>query len=813
MHSNAASNSPVVRDIVLVGGGHSHAIVLREFLLRPMAGVRLTLISVHEYAFYSGMLPGLVAGHYRLDETRIDLDKLCALAGARFYKARVTGIDRAAKQVLCQCADGSARPAVPYDLLSINVGGAPDTASVPGAAEFTLPVKPIETFLERWNQWLDHESGRRGPGYTHPLRVAVVGGGAGGVELLLAMRQRLQRLGQAIELSLFTDGPHLLPTHNADVQRHAAQALREHGVAVHTHSPVVRAGPNRLQVGEQWLAFDEIIWVTRSRGAAWLKETGLALSPDGFIQVNDALQALTPSGEADASIFAAGDAAHMVNYALEKAGVFAVRQGRPLAENLRKALLHKPLRRYRPQPHWLALISLGKRRAIASRGGFWGTVLGRAANALAQQALWDWKDAIDRRFMQMFDSLGQMKPARFRAGGLLASWGGAASAVLHRAESEQVDAAQAMRCGGCGAKVPAGVLTRALAGLVPLAHPDVVIGLNAPDDAALVRVPAGQALVQSVDFFRSFMDDPYLLGRIAAQHALGDLFAMGATPQSASAIATVPPGLDRKVEVLLRDLMQGAVEVLNAAGCALVGGHTGEGAELALGFAVNGLIDEAALPAVGYGSAASGVATATAAQSAGRLMTKRGLQAGEVLILTKALGTGALLAARPMGLTQGRWIHEALAAMQQSNQAASRCLLAHGVRACTDVTGFGLLGHLQEMMQSSSVDVQLDLSRLPLLDGVIPCLEAGASSSLHSANARFAQVIKNIEWARQHPHYQVLFDPQTAGGLLTSVAPERAQACLAELRALGYVHAAWIGRITPMSTAAAALECVSVWDQ
>ncbi|MBU1263865.1 MAG: selenide, water dikinase SelD, partial [Gammaproteobacteria bacterium] len=748
-----ASESPVLRDIVLIGGGHSHVVVLRMWAMNPLPGARLTLICTDTDTPYSGMLPGYIAGHYTCDDAHIDVRRLAEFAGARYYRDEVVGIDRAARRVICRT-----RPPVAYDALSINIGSTPSLAQVPGADAHAVPVKPIRQFNARWLALLERVRGHAGA-----TTVAVVGGGAGGVELALAMQYRLRRELTAqgrepdeLRMHLLTAGPNILPTHNAAVRRSFESVLAQRGVTLRLDAEVIRVAENCLETRRgETLQADEIVWVTQAGGAAWLADTGLALDEAGFVQVRNTLQT-----ETDPLIFAAGDCASIIDQPLEKAGVFAVRMGPTLAGNLRRTLLGQSLKPYRPQRRWLALISTGDQHAIASRGAFYAR----------GDWVWRWKDWIDRRFMLRFSEFPAMPEADKKP---------AQQIPLEAAEQTQAISALAMRCGGCGAKVGATVLSRALAQVQPIERDDVLIGLHAPDDAAVLRVPPGKALVHTVDFFRAFVDDPWLFGRIAANHALGDIFAMGAEAQSATAIATVPPGLEDKVEDTLFQMMSGAVSVLNEAGCALVGGHTGEGRELALGFAVNGLIDETL----------SGV------------MAKGGLRPGDVLILTKPIGTGTLFAAHARLQARGRWIDAALVSMQVSSRAAAACLSAHGARACTDLTGFGLLGHLLEMTRAAGVDAELELDALPLLDGAAETVAAGILSSLHPANTRLRRALRNQKEALDHPNYPLLFDPQTAGGLLASVPADRATDCIRALKASGYPQTAAIGRIRGASDA------------
>ena len=700
------------------------------------------------------MLPGYIAGHYEYDDVHIDLSRLAQFGQSRLYRAEVIGIDRINKKVLCRN-----RPPVPYDKLSINIGSTPQMLEVPGATENVVPVKPIVQFNQRWLALLERVRTKAGK-----TVIAVVGAGAGGVELTLAMqfrlRNELKALGRNpddLNFHLFNSAAEILPTHNRSVRASFMKVLQERGVKLHLHAEVKKIADKVLktQSGET-LAADEIMWVTRAGGAAWLRETGLELDEQGFIKVNDHLQTLN-----DPDIFAAGDIASMVNYPLEKAGVFAVRQGKPLSENLRRSVTGDALEAYHPQSRWLALISTGDQYAIASRGaiGFQGAWV------------WRWKNWIDQRFMRKFSDFPAMDAQADKASG-----GPGSSVVkLDKEEEQQAISAIAMRCGGCGAKVGSTVLSRALAAISPIERDEVMIGLHSPDDAAVVRVPPGKAVVHSVDFFRAFIDDPYIFGKVAANHALGDLWAMGAEAQSATAIATVPSGLEAKVEDAVFQMMAGAVEVLNEANCALVGGHTGEGKELALGFAVNGLIDENLKGA----------------------MIKGSMRAGDVLILTKPIGTGTLFAAHARLQARGRWIDEALKWMVMSNRQGAQCLREFGVTAATDLTGFGLLGHLVEMTKPSGVDAELHLSALPVLDGAVEMAAAGILSSLQPANVRLRRALRNQAEMVQHPRYPLIFDPQTAGGLLATVAADRAEDCLKALRALGYEKACAIGRILP----------------
>ncbi len=725
------SSEPIRQDIVLVGGGHSHVAVLKQFGMKPEPGVRLTLIARDLSMPYSGMVPGLIAQHYTSAECHIDLRPLAVFAGARLIHAPATRLDLSKNIVHI-----AGRPAVAFDFLSLDSGSTPSTASIAGA-ENALPIKPVDRFLASQVKLANEIACKSGP-----FHIVVVGGGASDVELTLSLDGHLRRNAATlarypddISLTIVEASGKLLPSYNAAARRRLVHTLAERNIAVHTDTRLTQidADSVTLSTGET-LTADRAILAINGEAPPWIAESGLALDERGFVRIDNNLR--SPS---HTNVFAAGDLASMDNCELPKAGIYAVRQGPYLAKNLRRAALGQPLKAYQPQKQTLALITTGDHYAIAARGSL----------SVGGTWMWRWKDWIDRRWMRKYQELPDMA-AQNSAGG-------------------DGDVLGKLRCGGCGAKVPAPILRRALNRLPPQLKDGLEQGLDAPDDAAVLMPPLGKALVQTNDQFRAFIDDPYLFARIAANHCLGDIFAMGAKPHSALAAVMLPHDGEDKIAEDLYQLLAGATKTLAEAGAVLAGGHTGEGAEMAFGLTVNGYADPYTL------------------------LRKAGLKPGDALILTKPLGTGVLFAADMRTKALGEWIEVAFASMLRSSGPCLSILRTHGVTACTDVTGFGLLGHLVEMLQASDVDAALDLNATPLLPGAVDLSVDGIESTLKPDNE---SAIATRHQPATHIVYPLLFDPQTAGGLLFGVPADRAQACLADLHETAAPDAAIIGRVT-----------------
>ncbi len=700
------------KQIILVGGGHAHALLIKMWGMNPLFGVQLILVSPSWRTPYSGMLPGLLAGHYSPDDIHIDLRKLCRWAGVRFIESRVDSINSTAKTVSL-----TDRDFLSYDLLSLDIGSTPDL-SVPGVAEFAQAVKPISLFYPRYQALL-----KRCRDAQQPLAIAVVGGGAGGIEVVLALAERLRAESLPSEITLVLRNSKLLAGYTDAVSRMVKTELAAAGVQLLENFDVaqVTSGCMTSTTGQQ-CEFDEVFFCTQAIAASWLFDAGLDCDERGFVKVRRSLQSLS-----HADIFAVGDIAAMVDTPRSKAGVYAVRQAPVLLANLKRALLQQPLKPFKPQQNFLSLLSLGGKKALANRGNL------SLSQQSCQSVLWRWKDKIDRRFMAMLSDLPVATMANTEA----------VDRRLIPLNEQDQEINPEMRCAGCGGKVGTDILQQVLTEVTGQREFE-------PEDAATV-ILGSRTLIQSVDQIKAPIDDPYLFGRIATLHALSDAFAMNANPTSSQLLLNMPYAGDLQQGREMTALMRGVLEELQRHDCKLIGGHTAEGADLSVGLVVN-----------------AEYMTQQAATDKG------GLRVGDQLVLTKPLGTGVILAAHMASAVvqaQGNWVNGAIDNMLQSNALAAAVFSELDVSACTDVTGFGLVGHLCEMLRASAVTADIYLADIPFLEGAQQLSEAGVTSSLYKQNAKALKALSIAADVAADPRFALLFDPQTSGGLLVGLEP------------------------------------------
>lgn len=713
---------PALRDLVLVGGGHAHALVLRMWAMDPLPGARLTLVTPDPVTPYTGMLPGLIAGHYRREDLMIDLVRLARFAGARLILDRVTGIDRNQRRLHL-----AGRGPVPYDLAAIDIGITSDLPDLPGA-EHAVAAKPLAAYAEAWEAFL-------AKGLAFP-RVVILGAGLGGVELALATLHRLKAQGTRPTVHLLDRSETLLPGLGTAARKAVLGRLKADGIVLRTGVEVAAIGVASVTLasGEE-IGSDFTLTVTGARPQGWLAETGLETNR-GFLVTDATLRTSDPL------IFASGDCSEIKGLERPKAGVFAVRAAPVLHDNLRAALAGKPLRAFRPQRDYLKLVALGGKAAVADK---WGL-------SVQGPRLWTLKDRIDRAFMDRLSDL----PAMSRPATPATATEGLAEYLSRRP-----------LCGGCGAKLGPGTLAGAIAALPLPARAEVLSGPG--DDAAVLAAGAG-VQVLTTDHLRSFCNDFSMMARLTALHALGDIWAMGARPQVALAQITLPPLGPELQGRALAEIMEAASNTFRAAGADVVGGHSTEGAELTIGFTVTG--------------------------TAPRVVAKGGARVGDALILTKPLGSGTILAAE-MALARlpGRMLGEIWAGcidQMLREQGSAATILGPHAHAMTDVTGFGLAGHLLEMLKDSATAATLRLADIPLMSGAAELAAAGYGSSLQPAN------LAAVSWqmtAPEDPRVPLLTDPQTCGGLLAAVPGDAAEGLVKALREAGH-EAAVIGEVT-----------------
>lgn len=737
----------------------------------PPENVRLQVVLDRPVAVYSGMVPGFVAGDYALHELEIDVLPLARRAKAGVILSAALDLDPVRREISIE-----GRPPIRFDLASLDVGSSVRGLDLPGVAQHTLATRPIGRFVQDFGARLDaFRAHDRAP------RILVVGGGVAGTELAFCLDARLRREGLQPSLAIIAGEKTLLEGSNGSTRRAVAREVTRRGIEILVSQRVVRADESGVfveTIGEVangdskavHLAADLIVWATGAAPTQFPRcagESQLARDAAGLLEVHDTLQTVGFD-----EVFAAGDCARLIDHPwVPRAGVYAVRQGPILDRNLRARLAGGRLTRYRPQRDFLSLLNLGERRALGSK---WGM-------AVANSNVFRLKDWIDRRFMQRFQvldenghptarlaRLGAMEPSKANDGG-----------------------APEMACGGCAAKLGALPLSAALARL-PMApgDPSVLLGLDARDDVAATRDAAGVTTLHNVDVIRSFCDDPWLVGRVAASNALSDLLAKGGRPRYAQAIIGLPDAppdssAEQAQEILFQTL-SGIRRTLDELGVTLLGGHTTIGDVLTVGLSVTGEGPED-----------------------GRILRQAGARAGDHVLLSGGLGTGVVLAADGMGRARGEWVMATYAAMQHTNEVAGRIAHQGGCHAATDVTGFGLAGHLLTLLEPAGLIALIDRSTIPVLPGAISLWASGQRSTAHPTNrAAFLTRIADAQAVDE----AWLFDPQTSGGLLLAVAPDRSARMIEAFARAGERPLIRIGRLIAAPLASSSLHAIRIVD-
>ena len=695
---------PITNDLVLIGGGHSHLSVLMKLSKRPINGNRITLITNEIDTPYSGMIPGYIEGIYSWRDSHIDLYRLCLKLNVRFIHAEVERVSAYEKEIYFKD-----RPKIKFDVLSINTGIQSNNREIKGAAKYCLPVKPISKLA---NNFLNK--------ITNFKSIAFIGGGAGSVELALAIKKRFLNINQDIKITIITGKRGLLSTFPQKTKLTSLKTLEKFKIDIIEYKRVLEVKPKQIILSDKsMLKIDKAILSTNSMTPKWLAKSDILLTKDNYILVNKSFQTNYKY------VFASGDVIDFNNQNLKKAGVFAVRSGKPLAINIKQFILGKKLVEYKFNKNYLALIGTSKRSAIATKYNL----------TFNSRFFFYLKKYIDQNFIKKFSDFKIRKKFTLEA---------LKTDVLNifvKHKEKITDKNDIMQCKGCAAKVPLNALKQAL-------PKDIV---STSEDA--VSVPGQPELYQTVDMISSIITDPFLLGKIAANHSISDMVSVNSKITSAMMILQLPLS---KTEINSRDLEQvllGANEIFKTIDCPLIGGHTmiGKDKDPIIGFSILGQ-----------------------KQKKIKIMkNRRKIKTKDLLILTEKIGSGLIFAGINNYLIDSYFQTDVIKQMIKGNLNFGKISNQLNILSMTDITGFGLANHLLNLIKRDNSKTGLTIypNKIPLFEGVNECLNKDIKSSLFKSNYDIAQ--KDIIYKRDKSKLDnILYDPQTVGGIAFIIPQE-----------------------------------------
>ncbi len=696
---------PITNDLVLIGGGHSHLSVIMELSKKPLKGNRITLISNEIDTPYSGMIPGFIEGIYSWRESHIDLYKLCIKLNIRFIHAEVTKISAIKKEIYLK-----GRPKLKFDVLSINSGIESNYKGIEGAQRNCVPVKPISKLANNFLKEIKNFNS-----------IAFIGGGAGSVELALALKKRLKDTNKNFEITIVSGKNGILSSFPKKTKQISLSALRKANIKLIDNKEVVKVKKDKLIMSDgSFLNVEKSILSTNAMAPKWIEKSDIKLNEDNFIVVNDAFQTNHKF------IFAAGDIVDFNEENIKKTGVFAVRSGKPLAKSIRNYILNYKNFTYKFNKHYLSLIGLSNGLAIASKYNF----------SYSTKLNFYLKKYIDQRFIKKFNELNHNQVSRIKK--IFVSYIYKTFKINNIYKHNDINQ---MQCKGCAAKVPFIALKNTLSKNIISTSEDATPINNYPN------------LFQSVDMINAIISDPYVLGKIAANHAISDIITVNSKIISTMMILQLP--LSKSI-INSRDLEQvsyGANKIFESYNCSIDGGHTmiGKDQDPVIGFAITG---EQKKPL-------------------NFKKINRKIKVKDILILTNKIGTGIVFAGINNDLIDSYFQIEVIKQMEDGNIAFGNITEQLKILSMTDITGFGLANHLLNLIKRDNGKTGLTIfpKKIPIFKGVKEAIKKRVKSSLFDNNYLIAK--ENIVYSRNEDSVdEILYDPQTVGGLAFIIPKE-----------------------------------------
>ena len=685
---------PITNDLVLIGGGHSHLSLIMQLSKKPLKGNRITLISNEIDTPYSGMIPGFIEGVYSWRDSHIDLYKLCMKLNVRFIHSEVTKVSALNREIFLK-----KRPKIKFDVLSINSGIQSNYINIKGAQKYCIPVKPISKLA---NNFLKEVSKTNS--------IAFIGGGAASVELALGLNKRFNTINKNLKISIITGKNGLLSSFPAQTQKKSLNALKEAKIKIIEKKEVIEVTRDKLIMSDNTnLSVQKSILSTNAMAPKWIKNSDMILNQDGFIIVNSSFQTNHEY------IFAAGDIADFNNENLKKTGVFAVRSGKPLAKSIKNYILNKSNFSYTFNKNYLALIGLSNGFTIATKYNF--SYSSKFNNHL--------KKYIDQNFIKKFNNFNINKKLNFKK--------------IFNKNQKIIDVKQ-MQCKGCAAKVSYDALRNSLPENITSTSEDAIPIANYP------------SLYQSIDMISAIVSDPFILGKIAANHAISDIISVNSKVISAMMILQLPLSKSKISSRDLEQILSGATEIFNLIDCPISGGHTmvGKDKDPVIGFAITG------------------------EKKIKKYENKNGkIKINDTLILTEKIGSGIIFAGINNDIIDSYYQIEVLKQMSNGNISFGNFTEQINILSMTDITGFGLANHLLNLIKRDNGKTGLTIfpEQIPVFEGVKKAITQKVRSSLFDNNFNAAK--EHIIYGRDVRLIdEILYDPQTVGGLAFIIPKE-----------------------------------------
>lgn len=678
----------VKKDLILIGAGHSHIEVIKYLGKRKLNGLRITLIAKDAYATYSGMVPGYIEGEYTWSQINIDIVKLALKNNVRVIIDEAVKISGKNKIVYLKN-----HPFIEYDFLSINTGIESSKNNIEGAKEFAYCLKPISEIKSAIKSIIKAKE----------PKIVIVGAGAAGVEVSLALSKRFQKLKLKKKIILVSNNQTILKNYPDTVKKKLEKEIKKKNIMTLYTSRVTKVFQSSLEINNNEKIQDCCtLLATNGVASNIIKISDLSLSKNGFIHVNNTLQT-----DNFKNVFACGDIVDIENYNLAKAGVFAVRQANVLKKNLENYFFKKKLISYYPQKSYLSLIGITDNKALLHKNFI----------TLKGKVFWHLKKYIDKKFIQKYS---------FKAN-LDKNFDYKHNKAINNLEPNE----HMMQCEGCGSKVPHKVLKQVFTKNVNLGSLDANF------------IKGNKNLVHTVDIITSIIDDLYLLGRIAAKHSLNDLFAAKAQPVSTQMIISLPKSLNIIQKRDITQITQGANSIFEEVVCPISGGHTysNENEKSSVGFSLIGKIIT-------------------------KKNTNTSNKKSKIF-MTGKVGTALVMAALKKSIIEGKYYIELVEEMTKSNRDTFNLIRKHNILDVTDISGFGLAVHLKNLLIRNKhyrgADVFLD--KICMLEGAKAALKKNVISSLTYSNKD--SIKNSLVLKCKHRKYiNILYDPQTAGGFL-----------------------------------------------